>query len=56
MLLDAENIKKALSQTLPGSTSHRRMLPVNRELVAEQRRTNPPETQQRFAFALSRKQ
>ena len=34
MLLDAENIKKALSQTLPGSTSHRKMLPMNRELVA----------------------
>lgn len=34
MLFDAENIKKALSQTLPGSTSHRKMLPVNRELVA----------------------
>ncbi len=34
MLLDAENIKKALSQTLPGSTSHRKMLPINRELVA----------------------
>ena len=34
MLLDAENIKKALSQALPGSTSHRKMLPINRELVA----------------------
>jgi len=34
MLFDAENIKKALSQTLPGSTSHRKMLPVNRELTA----------------------
>jgi mutator protein MutT len=34
MFFDAENIKKALSQTLPGSTSHRKMLPVNRELVA----------------------
>jgi 8-oxo-dGTP pyrophosphatase MutT (NUDIX family) len=34
MLIDAENIKKALSRTLPGSTSHRKMLPVNRELVA----------------------
>jgi 8-oxo-dGTP pyrophosphatase MutT (NUDIX family) len=34
MFFDAENIKKALSQKLPGSTSHRRMLPVNRELVA----------------------
>ena len=34
MFLDAENIKKALSQTLPGSTSHRKMLPINRELVA----------------------
>ena len=34
MFFDAENIKKALSQSLPGSTSHRRMLPVNRELVA----------------------
>lgn len=34
MLLDAENIKKALSQNLPGSTSHRRMLPFNRELLA----------------------
>ena len=35
MFFDAENIKKALSQSLPGSTSHRRMLPVNRELVAD---------------------
>lgn len=35
MLLDAENIKKVLSQTLPGSTSHRKMLPVNRELVSD---------------------
>jgi 8-oxo-dGTP pyrophosphatase MutT (NUDIX family) len=34
MLFDAENIKKALSQTLPGSTSHLKMLPFNRELVA----------------------
>lgn len=34
MFFDAQNIKKALSQSLPGSTSHRRMLPVNRELVA----------------------
>jgi 8-oxo-dGTP pyrophosphatase MutT (NUDIX family) len=34
MFFDAENIKKALSQSLPGSTSHRRMLPMNRDLVA----------------------
>lgn len=34
MLIDAENIKKALSQTLPGSTSHKKMLPRNRELEA----------------------
>lgn len=34
MLISAENIKKALSQALPGSTSHRKMLPLNRELRA----------------------
>jgi len=34
MLIDAENIKKALSQALPGPVSHHRMLPLNRNLVA----------------------
>lgn len=34
MLIDAENIKKALSQTLPGSVSHKKMLPLNRTLQA----------------------
>jgi 8-oxo-dGTP pyrophosphatase MutT (NUDIX family) len=34
MLSDAKNIRKALSQTLPGSASHRKMLPLNRELKA----------------------
>jgi 8-oxo-dGTP pyrophosphatase MutT (NUDIX family) len=34
MLFDAENIKKALSQTLPGSTSQRKLLPFDRELLA----------------------
>ena len=34
MLIDAENIKKALLQNLPGSVSHRKMLPLNRELTA----------------------
>ncbi len=34
MLIDAENIKKALSQSLPGQVSHRKMLPLNRELSA----------------------
>lgn len=34
MLIDAENIKKALSQNLPGQISHRKMLPLNRELTA----------------------
>ncbi len=34
MFLDAENIRKALLQTLPGSASHRKMLPANRKLVA----------------------
>jgi 8-oxo-dGTP pyrophosphatase MutT (NUDIX family) len=32
MLIDAEKIKKALSQTLPGSASQQKMLPLNREL------------------------
>ena len=32
MLINAENIKKALSQSLPGSASHKKMLPLNREL------------------------
>ena len=34
MLIDAENIKKALSQVLPGSVSHKKMLPLNRTLIA----------------------
>lgn len=34
MLINALDIKKALSQTLPGSASHQKMLPVNRKLVA----------------------
>jgi 8-oxo-dGTP pyrophosphatase MutT (NUDIX family) len=34
MLIDAKNIRKALSQTLPGLASHRKMLPLNRELEA----------------------
>lgn len=34
MLIDAENIRKALSQALPGSVSHMKMLPLNRELKA----------------------
>ena len=34
MLINAGNIKKALSQSLPGSVSHRKMLPNNRELSA----------------------
>ena len=34
MLIDAENIRKALSQALPGSVSHMKMLPLNRELMA----------------------
>lgn len=34
MLVDTENIKKALSQTLPGSVSHKKMLPLNRILTA----------------------
>ena len=35
MLINAENIKKALSQSLPGSASHKKMLPLNRELSAQ---------------------
>ncbi|KAF0239442.1 MAG: nudix [Prolixibacteraceae bacterium] len=35
MLIDVGNIKKALSQTLPGQISHRKMLPPNRELSAQ---------------------
>ena len=35
MLIDVGNIKKALSQTLPGQFSHRKMLPPNRELSAQ---------------------
>lgn len=35
MLINAENIKKALSQALPGSVSHLKMLPLNRELSAK---------------------
>jgi 8-oxo-dGTP pyrophosphatase MutT (NUDIX family) len=34
MLIDAENIRKALSLALPGPVSHRKMLPLNRELTA----------------------
>lgn len=34
MLIDAENIRKALLQALPGTVSHRKMLPHNRELTA----------------------
>ncbi len=34
MLIDAENIKNALSQVLPGSVSHKKMLPLNRTLIA----------------------
>lgn len=34
MLINALHIKKALSQSLPGATSHRKMLPLNRELEA----------------------
>jgi 8-oxo-dGTP pyrophosphatase MutT (NUDIX family) len=33
MLIDAGNIRKALLQTLPGAVSHRKMLPLNRELT-----------------------
>ncbi len=35
MLINAGNIKKALSQALPGQVSHRKMLPLNRELSAQ---------------------
>ena len=35
MLIDVENIKKALLQTLPGCVSHKKMLPLNRELSAQ---------------------
>ena len=34
MLISALHIKKALSQSLPGAASHRKMLPLNRELEA----------------------
>jgi len=34
MLINAENIRKALLQALPGVVSHRKMLPFNRELTA----------------------
>jgi 8-oxo-dGTP pyrophosphatase MutT (NUDIX family) len=34
MLINAENIKQALTQALPGAVSHRKMLPLNRELTA----------------------
>jgi 8-oxo-dGTP pyrophosphatase MutT (NUDIX family) len=34
MIVDAENIRKALLQELPGAVSHRKMLPLNRELTA----------------------
>ncbi|HSH20283.1 MAG TPA: CoA pyrophosphatase [Draconibacterium sp.] len=34
MLIDAEHIKKALAQNLPGEAAHRKMLPLNRELKA----------------------
>jgi mutator protein MutT len=34
MLIDVENIKKAFLQTLPGSVSHKKMLPLNRTLTA----------------------
>lgn len=34
MLIDVEDIKKALLQTLPGSVSHKKMLPLNRTLKA----------------------
>ena len=34
MLIDVENIKKALLQTLPGCVSHKKMLPLNRTLNA----------------------
>jgi len=40
--MDSENIRKALSQALPGSVSHRKMLPINRELTAN------PEDQSRI--------
>jgi 8-oxo-dGTP pyrophosphatase MutT (NUDIX family) len=36
MLIDAVNIKKALSQGLPGSVSHKKMLPLNRTLQASE--------------------
>lgn len=35
MLINAGNIKKALSQALPGQVSHRKMLPLNRVLSAQ---------------------
>jgi 8-oxo-dGTP pyrophosphatase MutT (NUDIX family) len=35
MLINAGNIKEALSQALPGQVSHRKMLPLNRELSAQ---------------------
>jgi len=35
MLIDAENIRKALLLALPGAVSHRKMLPHNRELTAK---------------------
>lgn len=34
MLINAEDIKKALTQSLPGSVSHKKMLPKNRLLKA----------------------
>lgn len=34
MIIDIEKIRKALSKTLPGLVSHRKMLPLDRELVA----------------------
>lgn len=34
MMIDAENIRKALSRELPGSFSHKKMLPLNRKLTA----------------------
>ena len=40
MLIDAENIRKALSQKLPGAISHRKMLPLHRELIARPEENN----------------
>ncbi|MBT6764771.1 MAG: CoA pyrophosphatase [Prolixibacteraceae bacterium] len=40
MILNAENIKKALDKKLPGSFSHRKMLPPNRKLFVPNEENN----------------